>query len=466
MNEELLEHRRQLLFETPVDEFVGAATALRRQLNDEFARAPSERQVELVELLGELTVDLGSYLTRWHLLAPGRGVALDQGELDLQVAGNRELLGSWGAAHKGAADKLADVASELESIATSNLRKLSELTQSGKLQSRYAHDAATGLTWAIRRGAALVTTNPVMVNAVRKEDPATWDPVRDALKASHPDATAEQRVSLMTMSVVLEECREMRPIWQASDGRYGYVSLQVNPRANADAAQMADEVMDLFERLRVELGGTPNTVFKIPATHAGLDAVRRLTAAGIGVNVTVNASVDQHLAFGEVIEQGSAPLSFLVLMMGRLDDPVREELSAAGLPDAESVSRWASVAVLRRSYPLLYEERGYQRSAILAASMRGPWSIDGSIVSGPAEVFITCFPDKARDYDAIERPVADHLREPLPDGIEAKLMQSETFRQAYGPGTMAPEEFDSFAPVVQTLAQFSTNYDEFVDYNR
>ncbi len=461
MNEELLEHRRRLIFDTPAHAFVEASTALRQQLADEFVGASPERQAELIELLGELTIDLGSYLPHWHLLSSGRGAPLDRVSLQREIEANAELLGTW-----RADDKRAEVAAEIDSIARSNLRKLSELTDERILQSRYAHDAASGLTWAIRRGAALVTTNPVMVNAVRKEDPATWDPVRDALKAAHPDASPEQRVSLMTMNVVLEACREMRPIWQASQGRYGYVSLQVNPRANTDAAQMADEVRDLFERLGVELGGTPNTVFKIPATYAGLDAVRRLTTAGIGVNVTVNASVDQHLAFGRVIEQGSAPLSYLVLMMGRLDDPVRDELAAAGLPDADAVSRWASVAVLRRSYPLLYQERGYRRSAILAASMRGPWSIDGAIVSGPAEVFITCFPDKARDYDTILRPVADHVREPLPEGVEAKLMQSETFRQAYGPGTLASEDFDSFVPVVQTLAQFSANYDEFVAYNR
>jgi hypothetical protein len=153
-------------------------------------------------------------------------------------------------------------------------------------------------------------------------------------------------------------------------------------------------------------------------------------------------------------------------MMGRLDDPVRDELAAAGLADAVEVSRWASVAVLRRAYPLLFEERGYRRSAILAASMRGPWTIDGSIVDGPSEVFITCFPDKAKDYDSVERPLASHLREPLPEGIEAKLTRSETFRKAYGVGTLPVEDFDSFVPVVQTLEQFSRNYDEFVDYNR
>ena len=98
--------------------------------------------------------------------------------------------------------------------------------------------------------------------------------------------------------------------------------------------------------------------------------------------------------------------------------------------------------------------------------MRGPWSIDGSIVVGPSEVFITCFPDKAQAYDSIERPVVSHLREALPDGIVEKLMQSETFRLAIGVGTLTPDTFDSFLPVTQTLEQFSRNYDEFVDYNR
>lgn len=461
MTDEYRRYRGRLLFETPQKDFTRVAGAVRQALADEYPAASPERQEEIVDLLGDLAIDLRSYLARWHLLAPHDGHALDEKTVQAEADRNLDLLRHWGADRK-----VEQVSSELASMAASNLLRLSELTDSGTVNSRWGHDAATGLTWAIRRGAVLVTTNPVMVNGVRKEDPATWDPVRDALKASHPDVTPEQRVSLMTMSVVLDECRELRPIWEATEGRYGYVSLQINPRTNTDAGRMVEEVQDLYARLTRELGGTPNTRFKIPGTRAGLEAVRRITSQGIGVTVTVNASVDQKLAFGEVIEQGSAPLSFLVLMMGRLDDPVRDELVAAGLPDAVETSRWASVAVLRRAYPILFEERGYRRSAILAASMRGPWTIDGSIVDGPSQVFITCFPDKAREYDSTTRPIASHVHEPLPEGIEEKLSRSATFRKAYGVGALRVEDFDTFVPVVQTLDQFSRNYDEFVEYNR
>ena len=62
--------------------------------------------------------------------------------------------------------------------------------------------------------------------------------------------------------------------------------------------------------------------------------------------------------------------------------------------------------------------------------------------------------------------LASHVRESLPGGVEQKLMRSETFRLAYGVGTLAADKFDTFLPVTQTLEQFSRNYDEFVDYNR
>jgi len=105
-------------------------------------------------------------------------------------------------------------------------------------------------------------------DGLRKEDLSTWDPVRDALRDEHPTPTPEQRASLMTMDVVLEEGREFRPIWEATDGRFGNVSLQVNPRANDDAGRMAEEVTGLCDRPQIDLDGTPNALcsrFLLPA---------------------------------------------------------------------------------------------------------------------------------------------------------------------------------------------------------
>src|ERR1035437_3296567 len=336
----------------------------------------------------------------------------------------------------------------------------------GLISNRWGNDAATGQTEAIRKGAVLVTTNPIMVNAVRKEDPVFWDRVRDELKQSHPECSPEQRASLMTMSVVLQNCRELRPIYEISKGKYGYVSLQINPRANQDSTRMAEEVESLYERLTQELSGTPNTVFKIPGTKAGLDTVRRLTSKGIGCTITVNCSVDQNLAFGEIVEQGHARISFLVVMSGRLDDLVRDEMNDLGVVDAKEVAAWASIAVIRRSYEILYRQRKYQKSALLTASLRGPWHVEGSITSGEAPIFITCFPERAREYDSVERKIESRIDERIPDEIMKELMKSRIFQQAYEVGGLTTDGFDTFLPVVATLEAFSKSYDEFLEYNR
>jgi transaldolase len=229
---------------------------------------------------------------------------------------------------------------------------------------------------------------------------------------------------------------------------------------------MAEEVEDLYERLTQELKGTPNTVFKIPGTKAGLETVRRLTSKGIGCTVTVNCSVDQNLAFGEIIEQGSAGISFLVVMSGRLDELMRDELKNLGIPDAAEVAKWASIAVVRRSYDILYRQRKYRKSAILTASLRGPWHVEGSITDGEAPIYITCFPDKAREYDGEEREIVSHINEELPAKFMRELLKSRIFQQAYEVGGLTTEGFDSFLPVTATLAAFSQSYDEFLEYNR
>ena len=453
--------RERLLFKTDLSAFSNECEHVRKHYGDEFPRSSEARKLEIGAILSELTLDLLSYLPRWRLQDPANPVRLSDEEIREQAERNCRLLVCW-----GMENKVESMRSAARAIARSNLLKLSRMTDLGLINNRWGNDAAVGLTDAVRRGAVLVTTNPIMINAVRKDDPATWDRVREEFKRALPGSSPEQRASLMTMSVVLENCRELRPIYEATKGAYGYVSLQINPRANREASRMAEEVEDLYDRLTQELHGPPNAVFKIPATRAGLEAVRRLTSKGIGCTVTVNCSVDQNLAFGEVIEQGCARLSFLVVMTGRLDDPIRDELRERGLTDASQVAKWASTAVLRRSYELLYRQKKYKKSALLTASLRGPWNIEGSITNEEAPVFITCFPDKAREYDSVEREMTARIREEIPDELMTKLMRSRIFRQAYEAGGLTPDGFDTFYPVVATLDAFSKSYDEFLEYNR
>lgn len=58
----------------------------------------------------------------------------------------------------------------------------------------------------------------------------------------------------------------MWPIYEITNGEYGYVSLQVNTKNYTDADRMVAEAEMLYDQLAKELDGTPNVVFKAPAT--------------------------------------------------------------------------------------------------------------------------------------------------------------------------------------------------------
>ncbi|PIE34521.1 hypothetical protein CSA56_07535 [candidate division KSB3 bacterium] len=458
MKNEWFALREKLLFHTPVADFTGACQQVRTSYREEFENADQSRQKELISILAELSTDMQSYLLRWHLQNPENDAQLSQQIIEEEVLANYILLKAW-----GAEEKISTIKDEVAAIQRSNFRKISAMTDAGEMNVRLGHDYASGLTKTLRKGGILVTTNPPLVNMARKNDPEFWNAVKDRLKAENPEVSPENLVSLLTMEVVLQSCRELRPIFEATGGKYGHVNLQINPRNSADSTKMAEEIEWLYEKMTQALGGTPNVVFKIPGTRAALETAKRVTGKGIGVTVTVSFAVDQHLAFAEVIEQGTAPVSFLVMMNGRLDDPVKEELQKLEVAGAEDAAKWGSTAIVRRSYAELCQ-KGCTRSFLLIASLRGPWNIDGSLTDKEQPIFITSFPDKTEQYDSQEREMVSHIEEPMAEDVLDILQQSPMFKQAYEIGGLTVDGFDTFYPVVKTLTSFIEAYDELIEY--
>lgn len=455
MNQRWLELREQLLFRTAPAAFADTCRGLRRELGTRYASGSAAARAGTAALAADLCLDLQGYLPAWNLQRPGADAALGAPVLAAEADAFRALLSQW-----GAASELARVQAEEALLQRSNFLRLTRLADAGRLATRWGYDYAHGIAAAMRRGALLVTTNPPLVNMIRKEQPERWEPVREELRRDERGADGHRLASLFAMRVVLENCRVLRSVYEASGGRYGYVNLQVNPHLSQDAEGMARDIEWLHGLLRERLGGTPNVVFKVPGTRAALETVRRVTAKGIGVTITLGFSVDQHAAFAAAIDTGRAPVSFLVMMNGRLDDPIREELAAAGLGNAAELARWASTAVVRRSYDLVYRQGVVRRSALLIASLRGPWNVDAAITHDAAPVFITSFPDKTEEYDAQPREIVSRIDEPMDAFVLAGLCRSALFRQAYEPGAIGVDGFDAYYPVVVTLNAFTAAWDE------
>jgi hypothetical protein len=454
-----------LVFRTAPSDYAARVSAWRRELAAEWASADEAARQAMAELVAESAVDSASVLADWNLTHSRHGSsALSPADLAADREESFALLAQW-----GRGDLQDDARARADALARSNLARLTRMTLRGETNTYWGNDYAANLRDAMRRGAALATTNPVLVNVARKEAPEVWTPVRDALRASHPSADPVQLAYQMTIQVVVANARLLRPIWELTGGRIGYVSLQLSPKQAGDADAMIQEARWIYRKLADELGGVPNTVFKLPGTAAGLDACCQVTSEAMGVNITVNFSLPQQIAFAGAIEAHSTALvSFRTQMDGRVDDPIGEELAAAGVSDADEVKTWATTAIRQREYRLLCHPPacggvGFTRAFPLPASGRGPWNISRSINNGPVPLFITIFPDKQEQFDAEPRDIDPcGMWTPLPDGHMDKLMKSKLFRMAYEPDGMAVADFDTYLPVTRTLAQFADSYDEFV----
>ncbi|HEV2785409.1 MAG TPA: transaldolase [Solirubrobacteraceae bacterium] len=81
----------------------------------------------------------------------------------------------------------------------------------------------------------------------------------------------------------------LRPAYDASAGRDGFVSFECTPDVAGDAAATVEQATGLWERL-----ARPNVMIKVPATDAGIVAIEQLTAHGVNVNVTLLFSLARY----------------------------------------------------------------------------------------------------------------------------------------------------------------------------
>jgi transaldolase len=138
---------------------------------------------------------------------------------------------------------------------------------------------------------------------------------------------------------------EFRPRYDKTEGRDGYVSLEVNPHLAHDTRGTMEEARRLWAALN-----RPNVFIKVPATGEGLPIIQQLISEGINVNVTLlfgipryRQVVEAYLAGIEARANQAKPVktvasvaSFFVSRIDTLIDPLLEKIIAQGGEDADS----------------------------------------------------------------------------------------------------------------------------------
>lgn len=321
---------------------------------------------------------------------------------------------------------------------------------SGETQSDWWHDSAIveELEESLANGAVGLTTNPLLIKLSLFAKPDIWRPMIKDIPAS---LTAAQKAEEIARIITSHLASKLYPIFEKTNGNKGFTCAQVNPTKAGDA----DFMLDMARRL---VKWAPNICVKLPVTAAGLDVLEEGVAEGMSVCATAGFTLPQVLAVAErhmkgldrARKNGVKPgKCFAVVMVGRLDDYIRDVAHDRKSAVSESDIIQAGTAVIKSAYSL-FNERGYQ-AILMPAGMRGAYHL--SALAGAA-MSMSVAPKIAGMALELPQPWVEHIQEPVAADVIDRLKTIPEFVRAYEPDGMKPEDFITYGVVQRTLSQF------------
>ena len=122
--------------------------------------------------------------------------------------------------------------------------------------------------------------------------------------AARTDLDAKARYEILAIRDIQDAADLLRPVYESSKRRDGYVSLEVSPYLARDTQATLDEARRLWKAVRRE-----NVMIKVPGTVEGLPAFQQLTSEGINVNVTLLFSQEVYKPVAEAYIAGLEQLA-------------------------------------------------------------------------------------------------------------------------------------------------------------
>jgi transaldolase len=330
-----------------------------------------------------------------------------------------------------------------------------------------------------RMGFAGVTTNPPLSLKAIESDPAFWAGEIRRIAAERGTTGVEATYWAVYLEVVRRGAAMIRPVFDRTGGRHGYLSGQVDPRFVSDHDRMLEQGLELA-------AVAPNVMVKIPGSAEGYRVIEELTARGIATNNTTSFTVPQYLACMAAVSRGLAraraagvdlsrwrsAITHMSARLGTVGD-LRAQAELRGITLTPEDVLHGELAVLKRAYRHL-RETGHP-SKMLQCSMRvtdeGPggrarsWHIE-KLAGG--DFVYTCPPGYIAQLMEVEDRMAPFdpaaVDEDAPEEVLGKLLRLPYFRAAYAFDGMAPEDFSRFGAFVSTAAEFAAATRRTVDF--
>lgn len=229
-----------------------------------------------------------------------------------------------------------------------------DLLQSGKLQEY------------IDRGVRGLTSNPtILENSITHSD--SYD--QQIKQLSSDGLSAEDIYWRITEQDIKAATEILRPVYDASKGEDGFVSLEVSPNLADDPEATTEQARRLWGEV-----DSPNLMIKVPATDSGIEVAKLLLSEGINVNVTLifslehyNKVAEAHLA-SHPSDTDNASRSVASFFISRVDTEVDKRLEAIGSQEALNLRGQAAVAQAHLAYEIFLKKFG----SIIESSPNSP----------------------------------------------------------------------------------------------
>ena len=236
------------------------------------------------------------------------------------------------------------------------------LITSGELQRLVEEDGLSG-----------VTSNPAIFEKAITSSDDYSAAIANLARQEHLDAkTIFEELAILDIQAA---ANVLRPIYQRTHYRDGYVSLEVAPTLAHDTDGTIAEAKRLWQRL-----SRPNVMIKVPATPEGIGAIGALIADGINVNATLLFSIDSYEQVAGAYIEGlekfacngrdvSRVASVASFFISRIDTAIDAHLRAK-LHQAQSVEERTKLGRLRGRVAIANARLAYQRYLELYDSSR------------------------------------------------------------------------------------------------
>jgi transaldolase len=243
----------------------------------------------------------------------------------------------------------------------------------------------------ISGGVSGLTSNPTIFKKAIA-DSSDYD---SALKALIKHSSGAEEICEQLMVEDVQAAADLlKPVYEETEGRDGYASLEVSPFLACDTEgtiAAAEKLWGYLER--------PNVMIKVPATNEGLPAIEELLCKGINVNVTLIFSVDVYrqviAAYLSALEKRAednlplAPIASVAsFFVSRVDAICEKNFDAlvgsdrAEPEDKEVFLGKVGIENCRQAYSLFKSEFGTERFAQLRAKgarvQRPLWASTGT----------------------------------------------------------------------------------------